>query len=185
MNSINWGSTLASAAVGGVAGFASARLQDYLRKRQRTRALAGTLASEVARIRSELGKPADKYTETHAFGLVPVIPLVHRWLERVVIEAADLTPFLVRDFLDLDRSLANLTVYVDKLRDVTLRRRELEEHIRAAKQSNTPLVADGLRHDLEPVADEAAFFNYSAVEERKRATACLDRIQEALRKHGQ
>jgi hypothetical protein len=93
--SINWGASAASAVIGGVAGFLSARLQDYLRRREKTRALSGALAAEVTRIRSQLGALEDEYKEAHLFGLAPDIPSVHRWLERVIIDAADLTPTLV------------------------------------------------------------------------------------------
>ena len=105
--SIEWPKIVAAAAAGGLIGFLSSRLQDFIIRRRRFRAVAGTLLAELHRIRRELGRPEDVVADFQGFGGAKDTPAIHPWVEKIVTEASDLNVEVVASFMDLDRELHN------------------------------------------------------------------------------
>jgi hypothetical protein len=114
---MEWANVLPSAAFGGVVGFVSARIQDYLSRRRRYRTLAGILLAEVARVGAQLGAPEPVVKDFDMAGISPTPPEIHSWMQRIVIDAGDLDPAIVYHFLELDRHLANYASTFLRLRD--------------------------------------------------------------------
>lgn len=114
---MQWANVLPSAAFGGVVGFVSARLQDYLSRRRRYRTLAGILLAEVARVGAQLGPPEPVIGDYDIAGVSPTPPEIHSWMQRIVIDAGDLDPAIVYHFLELDRHLHNYASMFLRLRD--------------------------------------------------------------------
>jgi len=114
---VEWAKILPAAAFGGLAGFVSARLQDYLSRRRRFKALAGALLAEVSRVGAELGQPEPVIRDYDIAGVSPTTPEIHPWIHRIVIDAAELNPAIVYHFLELDRHLHNYSSIFLRLRD--------------------------------------------------------------------
>lgn len=179
---VAWTPLLASAAVGGFFGFLSARFQDYLRRRQHFRTLAGALQVDADRIRRELGTPSNTYVELDAYGSVPSTPTIHRWAEGLIVDAGEIDSEIVRQFLMLERNLHNLAHYLDKLRDTTSHVSRLEEGVRQAETEGAAgaISAVNARREIRRVQPAATHAHDMLVLARKNAVECLDSIDQLL-----
>src|SRR4051812_11886866 len=101
-NVVNGVSLVLSAVAGGLAGYASAKIQEFQKDRRRLRALAGALSQDSQRIRGELGDPSDKYVEELDYGAGNAPLTVHPWTVGLIADAAEISPALVGEYMTLE-----------------------------------------------------------------------------------
>jgi hypothetical protein len=71
---------------------------EYYKTRKRRKAVASTLLAEVQRIYLEIFG-VDKELEDVRLGSHEIPTAIHPWVERIVLDSADIEPSLVRGFL--------------------------------------------------------------------------------------
>jgi hypothetical protein len=181
-----WQKTLLPAIIGAGVGFLSARLQDFLVRRRRFKALASTLRAEVLRIQKELGEPRDVIEDWVGIGGGKATPNIHPWIERVVLDTADLNSELVGRFLDLDLQLHNYNVLFMALREARTRVAELcdapeESALANQEEGAAPSEVGEERDDAE---NTFQMFQELAASIRKDAWRTLNRIDDLLAAYG-
>lgn len=180
--SINWASTVASALIGAIVGFTSAKLQDRQRRATRLRALGGALQADAKRIREELGDPADTYVELMPYGSVRAAPTIHKWTERLVTEAAEIDPQIVAEYLVLERLLHNFGHYLERLREASGTVARLQSELQEAESEGASRVGDivMLRRQIERTQPIATHAHHMVVRARKESVARLLEIERLL-----
>jgi hypothetical protein len=133
---VNWVSVLVSAAVGGLFGYASARIQEFQKNRRRLRALAGALREDSKRIRCQVGEPSDKYVEVLDYGAAPAPVTVHPWTVRLIADAAEISPALVGEYMTLEHALQNFSAFTALLRESLATIANLEDGARSAEKED-------------------------------------------------
>jgi hypothetical protein len=181
-----WQKILIPAVVGGGVGFLSARLQDFLSRRRRFKALASTLRAEVRRIQKELGEPKDVIEDWVGFGGGKSTPSIHPWVERVVLDTAELNSELVARFLDLDLQLNNYHHVFMGLREARSRVAELADALEQSAHANQEEAAAPSEVAREAEDAEGAFqvLQELAATIRKDAWQTLKRIDDLLATYG-
>lgn len=182
-----WQKILLPAVGGGGVGFFSARLQDFLSRRRRFKALGSTLRAEVSRIQKELGEPNDVIDDWVGIGGGKSTPSIHPWVERVVLDTAELNAELVARFLDLDLQLNNYHHVFMGLREARSRVAELANALEQPVHANQEEEADAsLEVAREAEEAEGAFqiLQELAATIRKDAWQTLKRIDDLLASYG-
>jgi hypothetical protein len=106
--------------VGAVIGYVASRRGEHLKRTERHRTLAGALGAEAARIRGALGSPRDHQAQDPIFyGLTSEPPQIHPWLERVIVDGAEISPEVVGGFMALQRELQHFATLLGQWRDAT------------------------------------------------------------------
>ncbi len=161
-----------STALGAVAGFFSGRFQERLRRHDRWKGIAAALHADLDRIRRELGEPSDKYTDFNVRGLGRAIPSLHEWTQHLIVEAAEFSPGVVAQYMELERQLNNYAMNVLKLREATA---EVGHH--------TSQIAQGIpvAKKLEEAQLHAEMFHGGTVEMRRDAWQTMTAIDQLLR----
>jgi hypothetical protein len=104
--------SILSSALGFLVGlWASTYLQDR-DVRRRHLGLVRALLAEVRRIRSEAGAIANESIPVSVLGAKPLLPQVSPWVQTALVDLASTSPEAIRLFMDLERHLANLAVFV-------------------------------------------------------------------------
>jgi hypothetical protein len=172
---------LISATLGGIAGFASALLQERLRRRTRFRSVAAALHVEACRIEDELRAMASDAEDY--LGVATVTPAVHRWLERTVVDSAEMDPGLVAEFLLLERLLHNAAVYWEKTTEAHGRLREAEQENSAVQPGGEagPRAAD--RHPIPVLQKRLALMRKEFNRTRSAALLTVGQIRNRLERH--
>lgn len=110
--------TLVGPLVGAVIGYAASRRGEHLKRAERRRTLAGALSAESARIRAALGAPRDHRAPDPIFyGLTIEPPQIHPWLERVIVDGAEISPEVVGGFMALQRELQHFATLLGQWRE--------------------------------------------------------------------
>ena len=103
---------------GATIGYLASRRGDRLKRAERRQTVAGALGVEVARIRSALGRPHDHRTPDPVFfGVTQEPPQIHPWLERVIVDGAEISPEVVGGFMALQRELSHFTTLLAQWRE--------------------------------------------------------------------
>lgn len=174
----------ASAFLGGILGFVFLQVQDYLRRRRRRRALAWTFMADIERIREQLGKPADKYTELRLGNTVKALPSIHSWIQGLVVESSDIAPELVGEYMLLEHQLNTFYAEVQGLREaageVQYRQSGLKE---AQERTDDPSKTALVKKNLRDVEIRAELHHDGVVGARKDAWKTTARIEQALKRH--
>lgn len=180
---MGWANLLISAAAGAVFGLLAGALRDRLRRRNRHEGVARALMADVDRIREELGEPKDRYVEVTFYGAGPETPEIHTWVHELIAESAEISGDLVREFLRLDRSLANFALSVRKLREARRVVRTTKEELEQARTSKPrPFAREmALERRLEKDQSQVEFWHDSVVDDRKRAWKYLGNIEGLLK----
>ena len=181
-----WQKILLPAVVGGGVGFLSARLQDFLSRRRRFKALASTLRAEVSRIQKELGEPNDVIDDWVGLGGGKSTPIIHPWVERVVLDTAELNSELVARFLNLDLQLNNYHHVFMGLREARSRVAELAEALEQSAHANREEAAapSEVAREAEEAEETFQVFQELAATIRKDAWQTLKRIDALLATYG-
>ncbi|HET7456899.1 MAG TPA: hypothetical protein VFJ74_04530 [Gemmatimonadaceae bacterium] len=113
--------TLIGPVAGATIGYFVSKRRDRLERDTRQRTVAGALAAEVARIRTALGADARDHRAPDPifYGLTFEPPRVHPWLERVIIDAADISSGVVSDFMALERELGHFATLLSQWREAS------------------------------------------------------------------
>jgi hypothetical protein len=80
--------------------------------RRRHLGIARALKAEASRLLSETGALADDYIPVSVLGAEAAIPQVSPWVSSALLDLAVSNSVVVRHFMDLERHLANLGVFV-------------------------------------------------------------------------
>lgn len=181
-----WQRVLLPAIIGGGVGFLSARLQDFLVRRRRFKALASTLRAEVDRIQKELGEPHDVIEDWVGIGGGKGTPKIHPWVERVVLDTAELNSELVARFLDLDLQLNNYHHLFMALRDARTTVAEYHNLLQQSTDENqeeSPASSE-VTQDFDKAEEHFQMLQLLAATIRKDAWQTLKRIDELLTIYG-
>ncbi|MFL5576650.1 MAG: hypothetical protein ACJ79S_11845 [Gemmatimonadaceae bacterium] len=109
---------LAGPFVGAVIGYAASRRGEQLKRAERRRTVAGALSAEAARIRGALGAPGDhRVPDPIFYGLTIEPPQIHPWLERVIVDGAEISPEVVGGFMSLQRELRHFGTLLGQWRE--------------------------------------------------------------------
>ena len=184
---LNWVGIIATALIGGLTGFASARFQDKLRRRDGFRAIARALQADADRMRRELGPPEDRYVELNAYGTSRAAPTLHRWTERLIADSGEIDSALVAEFLALDTQLNNFGVYLDKLRETSATVASLRAQQRAGETAGVSgaLQTVSSRRQADELQPAATFAHDRIVDARREAVRRLDAIDVLLAPYSQ
>lgn len=98
------GGALIGVVIGGAIGIVGSVFVEYLKDEKRKGEIAKALKAEVMRLQALLGPPR---VDDDAVMLIANedVPVLHPWMERVVIRAADVDPDLVLAFIQLQGEL--------------------------------------------------------------------------------
>jgi hypothetical protein len=164
----------------------SPRLQDFLSRRRRFKTLASTLRAEVRRIQKELGEPKDVISDVVGFGGGKATPSIHPWVERIVLDTADLNTELVARFLDLDLQLHNYNWAFMALREARNRVAELSDSLEQSPPADQEDSTAPSEIGQEAGEAEEAFqiLQELAATIRKDAWQTLKRIDDLLAVYG-
>lgn len=91
--------------------WASTFLQDR-DVRRRHLGVTRALLAEVKRVRAELGPLSEAYIPVSVLGAKPTLPTLSPWLDTALVDLASTDPEAIAHFMDLERYLANLRVFV-------------------------------------------------------------------------
>jgi hypothetical protein len=113
--------TLIGPIAGATVGYFVSRRRDRLERSQRQRTIGGALLAEVRRVRTALGGDARDHRAPDPifYGLTFEPPRVHPWLERVIVDGAEISPEVVTDFMALERELGHFATLVGQWREAT------------------------------------------------------------------
>ena len=117
--------------VGATIGYVASRRGERLKRAERQGTVAGALRVEVSRIRAALGTPSAHGPDPVFYGLTQEPPQIHPWLERVIVDGAEISPEVVGGFMSLQRELQHFTTLLDQWRTVSAQAAlasALEEH---------------------------------------------------------
>ena len=154
--------------VGATIGYVASRRGERLKRAERQGTVAGALRVEVSRIRAALGTPSTHGGPDPVFyGLTQEPPQIHPWLERVIVDGAEISPEVVGGFMALQRELQHFTTLLEQWR-------ESLAQATIAGSARTP-AADG--RDLRARADA---LHDECVETRRMAVKVLDGLDVLL-----
>jgi len=182
-HAVNWLSLVVSAVVGGLFGYASARLQEFQKNRRRLRALAGALSQDSRRIRGQLGEPSDKYVEELEYGAGAAPLTVHPWTVGLIADAAEISPALVGEYMTLEHALQNFSAFRALLRESPATIANLEEGGRNAEQEGAAGEATlvTVRQRIREAEEIESARRQIVVTARRQAWAALTKIDRLLR----
>jgi len=111
--------TLVGPIAGATIGYFVSKRQNRLERDTRQRTVAGALAAEVTRIRTALGADARDHRAPDPifYGLTFEPPQIHPWLARVIVDAAEISPVVVSDFMALERELRHFATLLGQWRE--------------------------------------------------------------------
>lgn len=169
------------------------RVQENFKRKDRQRELASTLAGECARIRIQIGAPRDQTMDLVTFGITAAPPVIHRWMQQLIPQAAVIDPRIVEQFIQLDTQLANFDFAVPKwreARDAALSTQADFERAELARdfalRSGTSLIhvpsGGNAQHRIE-MKEQAKFLENECILARERAVQHLDRLDALLKPH--
>ena len=143
--------------VGAVIGYMASRRGERLKRAERQGTVAGALRVEVSRIRAALGAPsAHGGPDPVFYGLTQEPPQIHPWLERVIVDGAEISPEVVGGFMALQRELQHFTTLLEQWRAVS---------------AQVALATAAEEHDLSARAEA---LHDECVETRRMAVKVLD-----------
>ena len=104
---------------GATIGYFVSKRRDRLERDLRLRTVAGALAAEVTRLRTALGADTRDHRAPDPifYGLTFEPPQIHPWLERVIVDGAEITPEVVTDFMALERELRHFATLLGQWRE--------------------------------------------------------------------
>ena len=106
--------------VGATIGYVASRRGERLKRAERQGTVAGALRVEVSRIRAALGTPsAHGGPDPVFYGLTQEPPKIHPWLERVIVDGAEISPEVVGGFMALQRELQHFATLLEQWRTVS------------------------------------------------------------------
>lgn len=112
---------------GATIGYLASRRGERLKRAERRNTVAGALGVEVARIRAALGTARDHQApDPIFFGLTIEPPQIHPWLERVIVDGAEISPEVVGGFMALQRELQHFATLLGQWREASAQAASLD-----------------------------------------------------------
>ena len=176
---------------GATIGYFVSRRRDRLERDTRLRTVGGALAAEVARIRIALGDDAHDHRAPDPifYGLTFEPPRVHPWLERVIVDGAEISPQVVTDFMAIERELGHFATLVGQWREATaaasaasasLHQRTPARVVAVVGGGPAPSAANGGGPGIERARDRARALYDECVATQRMASKVLDRLEATL-----
>ena len=151
---------------GATIGYLASRRGDRLKRAERRNTVAGALRIEVSRIRSALCTPsAHDGPDPVFYGLTQAPPHIHPWLERVIVDGAEISPEVVGGFMALQRELQHFSTLLGQWREAA--------HLAATSPRESYDSREALRTRAAALHDEC-------VETRRMAVMVLDGLETLL-----
>jgi hypothetical protein len=181
-NIADWLSPIVSTILGAVAGYAAARAQERRQRSDRLRGIAAALAADLRRIQLLLGEPSDQYSEISVGNVAKAAPQLHEWTRSLIVEAGQISPQIIAEFMDLERQLTNFGTNVDALRKTTNEVHRLQHELSNAEEQRIAGVVHSvnIRRVLDQAQTTAELFHNGAVAMRQDAWATMQRIEQQL-----